>query len=254
MPGLTGIGISPVLPPDARGLKRVLLQLRVKAIGIIEDINWALGPGLNVITGETGVGKSLIIDAVEALLAGRVEEDLIRYGADRAYLEGVFTLPQDDAVSPLGELLADKGLNADEETLVINCEPRRQGRGIIRVNGYAVTRGVLNQIGSLLVDIHGQSEHLSLLDKGYHRYLLDCYGHTLDLCRSFSARAQELHKAEEELRTLVDEEKERARREEFLRFQLDEIERAELREGEEEALQGERNILASSEQLKALSF
>ncbi|MDD5590798.1 MAG: DNA repair protein RecN [Dehalococcoidales bacterium] len=247
-------GISPALPPDSRGFALVLLQLRVKAIGIIEDINWALGPGLNVITGETGVGKSLIIDAVEALLAGRVEEDLIRHGADRAYLEGVFTLPQDDAVSPLRELLADKGLNADEETLVINCEPRRQGRGIIRVNGYAVTRGVLNQIGSLLVDIHGQSEHLSLLDKSYHRYLLDCYGHTLDLGRSFGARAQELRKAEEELRVLVDEEKERARREEFLRFQLDEIKRAELHEGEEEALQGERNILAASEQLKALSF
>lgn len=232
----------------------MLLQLRVKGIGIIEDINWALGPGLNVITGETGVGKSLIIDAVEALLAGRLDEDLIRYGDDKAHLEGVFTLPQGGDISPLRELLAEKGLKTDEETLVINCEPRRQGRGIIRVNGYAVTRGLLNQIGSLLVDIHGQSEHLSLLDKGYHRYLLDCYGHTLDLCRSFGTRAQELHKAEEELRILVDEEKERARREEFLRFQLDEIERAELREGEEEALQGERNILASSEQLKELSF
>ncbi len=239
---------------DSRGVIELLLQLRVKAIGIIEDINWGLDRGLNVITGETGVGKSLVIDAVEALLAGKVDEELIRYGADKAHLEGVFTLPQGDSVSRLRELLADKGLKADEETLVINCEPRRQGRGTIRVNGYAIPRGLLNQIGSLLVDIHGQSEHLSLLDKGYHRYLLDSYGHTLDLCRSFSAKAVELRKAEEELQALVEEEKERARREEFLCFQLDEIKRAELCEGEEEALERERNILASSEQLKALSF
>lgn len=232
----------------------MLLQLRVKAIGIIEDINWGLGHGLNVITGETGVGKSLVIDAVEALLAGKVDEELIRYGADKAHLEGVFTLPKGDSISRLRELLADKGLKADEDTLVINCEPRRQGRGTIRVNGYAVPRGLLNQIGSLLVDIHGQSEHLSLLNKGYHCYLLDSYGHTLDLCQGFSAKAVELRKAQEELQALVEEEKEHARREEFLRFQLDEIKRAELREGEEETLERERNILSSSEQLKALSF
>ena len=123
MPGLPEARLCLALLPDSRGVTGLLLQLKVKAIGIIEDINWGLGRGLNVITGETGVGKSLVIGAVEALLAGTVDEELIRYGADRAHLEGVFTLPQGDSVSRLRELLADKGLKADEETLVINCEP-----------------------------------------------------------------------------------------------------------------------------------
>ena len=232
----------------------MLLELRVKDFGIIEEINWGLGHGLNVITGETGAGKSLVIDAVEALLAGKLDEEAIRYGAEEAQIEGVFALPQDESLSQLRELLAEKGLKADEETLVIDCELRRQGRSIARVNGHAVPKGSLNQIGRLLIDIHGQSEHLSLLDKKYHLKFLDSYAHALDLRYSFSAKATELYKAEQELKTLAEEEKDLARREEFLRFQLDEIRRAKLREGEEEDLEKERNTIAFSEELKAFSY
>ena len=110
----------------------MLVELRVKDFGIIEEINWSPGCGLNVITGETGAGKSLVIDAVEALLAGKVDEEVIRHGASRAYLEGVFSLPSDKHSPHLGELLAEKGLKTDEETLVINCELRRQGRSVFR--------------------------------------------------------------------------------------------------------------------------
>ena len=158
----------------------MLLELRVKDLGIIEEIDWRLGRGLNVITGETGAGKSLVIDAVEALLGGKVDEENIRYGAEEAEIEGVFALPQGESVSQLREFLAEKGLWDDEETLVIKCAFRRQGRSIIRVNGQAVTKGLLHQIERFLVDIHGQSEHLSLLDKKYHLDFLDSYAHTLD--------------------------------------------------------------------------
>ena len=231
----------------------MLLELRVKGLGIIEEINWSLSHGLNVITGETGAGKSLVIDAVEALLAGKLDEEVIRYGANEAQIEGVFALPRDESISQLTELLAEKGLKADEETLVINCELRRQGRSILRVNGHAVPKGLLHQIGRLLVDIHGQSEHLSLLDTKTHLDFLDSYAHTLDLRQSFSAKAIELYKAEQELKALAEQEQDLARREEFLRFQLDEIRQAKLREGEDEELETERNVLSSSEKLKALS-
>lgn len=232
----------------------MLLELRVKALGIIEEINWSLGYGLNVITGETGAGKSLVIDAVEALLGSRVDEEAIRHGAEKAQIEGVFTLPKDESMPQLRELLAEKGLLGDEETLVINCELRRRGRSILRVNGQAVPKGLLHQIGRWLVDVHGQSEHLSLLDKKYHLDFLDAYADTLNLRRRFSAKSVELGKAEQELKALAEEKKDLARREEFWRFQLDEISRAKLREGEDQELEKERNILAATEQLKELAY
>ncbi|MBI4267136.1 MAG: DNA repair protein RecN [Chloroflexi bacterium] len=232
----------------------MLLELRVKNLGIIEDMNWRLRNGLNVITGETGAGKSLVIDAIELLLAGKAGEAVIRYGADEAQIEGVFSLPRKGNSSPLGELLAQKDLLDDEETLVIACQFRRHRPGVIRVNGYAVPKTLLRQVGRRLVDIHGQSEHLSLLDSRSHLDFLDTYAHTLELRRSFSLKAAGLHRVEDELKTLESDEKERARREEFLRFQVEEISRAGLREGEEAELAGERDIIASAEKLKALAY
>jgi len=232
----------------------LLLELKVKNLGIVSEINWSLSDGLNVITGETGAGKSLVIDAVEALLAGKVDEEAIRYGAGEAQIEGVFSLPPDKSCVPLRALLAEKGINADEETLIISCELRRRGRSVTRVNGNAVPKGLLQQIGRFLVDIHGQSEHLSLLDKKYHLDFLDSYAHAIDLRESFSARATELYNAEQELKSLAEEAKDRARREEFLRFQIDELRQAKLRDGEEEELERERNILSSCEKLKSLSY
>ena len=232
----------------------MLLELAVKGLGIIEEINWSLSGGLNVITGETGAGKSLVIDAVETLLAGKLDEEVIRSGANEAQIEGVFSLPRDESISQLRELLAEKGLKADEDTVVINCELRRQGRSVVRVNGHAVPRGLLNQIGRFLVDIHGQSEHLSLLEKSYHLNFLDSYAHTLELRNSFSAKATELSRAEQELKVLAEEEEDMARREELLRFQLDEISGANLRDGEEEELERERNVLSSVEKLRTFSY
>jgi DNA repair protein RecN (Recombination protein N) len=232
----------------------LLLELRVKDLGIIEKINWSLGSGLNVITGETGAGKSLVIDAVEALLAGKVNEEVIRHGANETQIEGVFALPQGKAVPQLKETLLESGLKSDDDTLAISCELRRQGRSVVRINGRAVPRAVVNQIGRFLIDIHGQSEHLSLIDKKYHLDFLDSYAHAMELRHNFSARASELNKIEQELKTLSQAEKDTARREEFLRFQLDEIKKANLREGEEEGLEREKSVLASAEKLKALSY
>lgn len=232
----------------------MLVELRVKNLGIIEDMNWRLGDGLNIITGETGAGKSLVIDAVELLLAGKADEEVIRHGADQAQIEGVFTLPQKEKLSALRELLVEKELAADEETLVIDYQLRRQGPGVIRVNGHAVPKAFLRQLGRLLVDIHGQSEHLSLFDIKSHLDFLDAYAHTLELRQGFNVKAAELYKVEKELKALEKDEQERARRQEFLRFQLEEISRAQLKGGEEEELERERDILASAEKLKEISY
>jgi len=232
----------------------LLVELRVKNLGIIEDMNWRLDDGLNIITGETGAGKSLVIDAVELLLAGKADEEVIRHGADQAQIEGVFSLPPKENLSSLRELLAEKELVADEDTLVIDCQFRRKSPDIIRVNGHAVPKAFLRQIGSLLVDIHGQSDHLSLFDNSSHLNFLDAYAHTMELRQDFNTKAKELHKVEQELKALEKDEQERARREEFLRFQLEEISRAQLKEGEEQGLERERDILASAEKLKTISY
>jgi DNA repair protein RecN (Recombination protein N) len=232
----------------------LLVELRVKNLGIIEDMNWRLGEGLNIITGETGAGKSLVIDAVELLVAGKANEEVIRHGADQAQIEGVFSLSPKENLASLKELLAEKELAADEDTLVIDCQLRRKSPDVIRVNGHAVPKAFLRQLGSLLVDIHGQSEHLSLFDSKSHLDFLDAYAHTLELRQDFSAKAKELNKLEQELKALEKDEQERSRREEFLRFQAEEISRAKLKEGEEPGLERERDILASAEKLKTISY
>jgi len=228
----------------------VLDELTVKGFGIIEGIDWKLAGGLNVITGETGAGKSLVIDAVEALLSGQADEEDIRHGSDEARIEGFFGV----AATPLRGLLAEKGLAAGDDTVLLTCDFRRQGRTTPRINRQAVSRSLLRDIGAALVDIHGQSQHLSLLRKEQHREFLDAYAHTLDLRHDFSAKATELHQIEREIQSLSRSEQELARQTELLKFQIDEIRRAKIGEGEEAALERELALLTSAEKLKAAAY
>ena len=232
----------------------MLDELSVKGFGIIEEINWKPSAGLNVITGETGAGKSLVVDAVEALLSGQAHEEDIRHGSDEAQIEGIFRQDDGKGGKALRELLAEKGLAADDDTILLACDFRRQGRTTPRVNRQAVSRALLKDIGAAMVDIHGQSEHLSLLNKSHHLDYLDAYAHTLEKRHSFGAKALELHQMEREIQSLSRDEQELARHQELLNFQIDEIKRAELEEGEEEALQKELTILTSAEKLKAASY
>ena len=230
----------------------MLVELKVRDFGIIEDMSWSLGPGFNVITGETGAGKSLVVDAIEALLLGKLDESAIRHGADEARIEGVFSLDRKVDYSRLAGILKDNGIEV-EDTLAVSCGLKRQGRGVIRINGQAVTRGLLRQVGDLLIDIHGQSEHLSLLNIDNHIDVLDAYAHTLDMRNSFAEKAAGLRQAEQKLKALLEAQEQSAQREEFLRFQIDEIKQSKLKEGEEEALAKERRVLSSTEKLKELA-
>jgi DNA repair protein RecN (Recombination protein N) len=232
----------------------MLDELTVEGFGIIEAITWRPAGGLNVITGETGAGKSLVVDAVEALLSGQVQEEDIRHGSDEARVEGIFHLEHDDRQKALRALLAGKGLEAGDDSMVLTCDFRRQGRTTPRVNRQAVSRSLLRDIGAVLVDIHGQSQHLSLLDKDRHLDFLDAYAHAGQARRDFSAMVAELHQIERDIKALTRDERELARQKELLTFQIEEIRQAELREGEEAELEQEVTLLASAEKLKAAAY
>jgi DNA repair protein RecN (Recombination protein N) len=232
----------------------MLDELSVKGFGIIEEINWKPGSGLNVITGETGAGKSLVVDAVEALLSGQAREEDIRYGESAAQVEGIFSLGKKEAKDTLNKLLTDKGLAGDDDTLLLSCDFRRQGRTTPRVNRQAVSRAILKDIGGALVDIHGQSEHLSLLNKSHHLDYLDAYAHTQEKRRAFSAMATELHQMEREIQSLSRDEQDMARHIELLNFQIDEIKKSQLQEGEEAELEKELTLLTAAEKLKAAAY
>jgi DNA repair protein RecN (Recombination protein N) len=228
----------------------LLQELHVKNLGIIEDIHWKPDAGMNVITGETGAGKSLIIDAVEILLNGSAGEDVVRHGCSEALIEGVFNLPSEERYSSLKTLLDEKGLSPEEDTLIISYEIKRSKAGQVRINSRTVTKTILRQVGRLLIDIHGQSQHLSLLDEGSHLAFLDGFARINPLKSDFAAHVARLKELESELTSLKSREQETLRQQEFLRYQIEEIRKADLREGEDEELEKERHIISHSAKLK----
>jgi len=231
----------------------MLSELTINNFAIIDQLHLRFSPGFNVLTGETGAGKSIIIDAVSLLLGGRADTGVIRAGADEARVEGIFTL------NPLSQetilpLLRENGLEGDrEDTLILAREIRREGRSVCRVNGRAVTLAVLGSIGQQLVDIHGQSEHLSLLRVREHVEFLDRYGSLGDLRAQIAERVRELRQVQRELDTLLRDERELARRADLLEYQVAEIAAAHLEVGEEEELLQERTRLANAERLMELA-
>jgi len=231
----------------------MLNELRIRDLAIIDRLDLNLGTGFNVLTGETGAGKSIIIDAVNLLLGDRASQEVVRAGAERTEVEGRFRLSP-AVTAKVAPLLAENGLegdHADEVTLA--REVRANGRSVARINGRSVTTALLGEIGNLLVDVHGQGEHLSLLHEREHVNLLDRYA---GLAEKASAVAELVHRvraARKELESLRQNERERARRIDLLSYQVEEIANAKLKADEEEELDAERRRLANSEQLSELS-
>jgi len=231
----------------------LLTELTITDFAIIDELHLRFTPGFNVLTGETGAGKSIIIDAVSLVLGGRADTTLIRSGSDRAQVEGIFRL-DDPLQTQINPILEREGLEVEmSDTLILGREIRATGRNYCRVNGRTVSLSLLEEISQPLVDIHGQSEHLSLLRVRAHQRLLDRFG-GLDAQRT--AMAQEVKKLQavrKELASLLRDEQELARRVDQLTYQVEEIETARLKPGEEEELNAERSRLANSEQLSQLS-
>lgn len=231
----------------------MLIELSVTNFAIIDHLRLQLAPGFNVLTGETGAGKSIIIDAVSFLLGGRADPSVVRAGADMAQVEGVFHL--DAALqASLNPILEREGLEGDSpQLLVLARELRSGGRSHCRVNGRSVSLALHEQISQPLVDIHGQSEHLSLLRVPTHQRLLDRYA-GLDAAReALAAEVRALKAVRKELEGHLRDEKELARRVDQLSYQIAEIQAARLQPGEEEELLAERTRLANAERLGQLA-
>jgi len=230
----------------------MLSELHIRDFAIIDELHLSFAPGFTVLTGETGAGKSIIIDAVSLVLGGRADPTMVRAGADRALVEAIFRLEpaRQEALRPI---LEREGLEGDEpDLLVLSREIRAEGRSICRVNGRAVTLALLREVAEGLVDIHGQSEHLSLLRVREHIFLLDRFAGLEPLRARVAGLVEQVRAVRRERIALEQDEKERARRIDLLQYQIAEIEVAHLQPGEEEELAEERVRLANAEHLALL--
>ena len=226
----------------------MLTELHIQNFAIIDKLNLKLGPGLIILTGETGAGKSIILDAVDVLVGGRADATMVRAEADNAFVEGVFQLkgPEKEAVN---EILKREDLLDDPDYVTLTREIRREGRSTARVNGRTAGVSLLKEIGAALIDIHGQSEHLSLLDPRAHLGLLDRYADISKPLGEYRQSYQKLLTVRRELNELRAAQADADRRLEMLTFQADEIESAKLKPGEEDELRKERDRLANAESL-----
>jgi DNA repair protein RecN (Recombination protein N) len=228
----------------------VLHQLTIRNFAIIDQLRVEWQPGLNVITGETGAGKSIIIDAVGALLGDRLGPEVVRSGADRAMIEGVFVVDT-PAQTELQRALDEYGLEPEDGALIVSRELAGSGaRGGARINGRGVPLSVLQELGERLVDVHGQSQHMALLRVREQLDYLDRFGGVLGERAQVAALGKDLRATREAHQRLLAEEREAARLQDMLRHEVAEIERAELQPDEEEQLLGQRNRLEHVERLR----
>ncbi len=230
----------------------MLLQLRVKNFALIDDLTLTFNRGLNILSGETGAGKSIVIGAINLLLGERANVDQIRQGQDGAFIEGMVEY-NENLKEQLADIMHDAGIEESDE-LIIAREVYRNGRSVARVNGRAVPAALLKELGQKLVDLHGQHQHQSLLHPEQHLDLLDAFGD--DRLRNTRLNIGEIYskwqKVKKELAVLGKDSTERERKIDIAAFQLKEIREAELKPGEDEELAGREKLLANAEKLSSL--
>ncbi|MCK9857320.1 DNA repair protein RecN [Paenibacillus sp. ATY16] len=221
----------------------MLRELSIRNLAVIEEVNVSFHHGFHVLTGETGAGKSILIDALSLIVGGRGSADMVRYGCDKAEMEAMFDLPSQHPVWAVMERL---GVQASrEEMLVIRRELTSHGKSSSRVNGQLVTMTMLREIGECLVNIHGQHEHQSLLRTEQHLEWLDLFAGDLLIERKTAYRAvyQQLQQARASLRELEETTRHNVQMLDLYRYQIEEISNANLKDGEDEQLMEERRKL-----------
>ncbi|WP_413308943.1 DNA repair protein RecN [Bacillus sp. 1P10SD] len=225
----------------------MLAELSIKNFAIIESLSVSFEKGLTVLTGETGAGKSIIIDAIHLLVGGRGSAEFVRHGEEKAEIEGLFQL--DDPNHPIIMKSLEFGIDIEEGMVVLRRDISRTGKSVCRINGKLVTISTLREIGSTLVDIHGQHEHQELMDETRHLTLLDQFGSDeiagshaeyLDVFRRYEQTLQKL-------KSLSENDQQTAHRLDLIQFQLDEIQKANLKIHEDEELSEERRKLGNFE-------
>ncbi len=228
----------------------MLTELRIRNFALIDDLTVRLGPGLNVLTGETGAGKSIVVGALSLLLGERASSEVVRSGAERAAIEGVFELGDGEAVP---RWLEERGVEADEGLVILRREVAREGRNRAWINGSPVTAALVGELGGLLVSLHGQHQHQSLLHRGEQRAILDAFGGHEELLERVGRAHAEVARLRREIAGLEQRRREALQRGDFLRFQVEEIGAAEVEAGEEERLEEEFQRLSHSEELLELA-
>jgi DNA repair protein RecN (Recombination protein N) len=228
----------------------MLTELRIKNFAIIESLTLPLSSGFNVLSGETGAGKSIIVGALGFLLGERGSADLIRTGADKATVEGVFDTSDADAVA---RLVDERGIELDDRLLVLKREIASSGRGRAWANGSPVTATVLGEIGRLLVNLHGQHEAQSLLDAESQRSILDEFGAAAAQAASVREAHEELSEVRREIATLASRRSDAEKRADYLRHVVREIENAKPVAGEDARLEDEARVLENADELRTLA-
>jgi len=220
----------------------VLSLLHIENIAVIERSDISFDKGFNILTGETGAGKSIVIDAISAILGERAYRDMIRTGASKATVRAVFT----DV--PSFSWFEENGVEYDEET-VIQREIFLDGKNICRVNGSLVSVSILRKLGIQLINIHGQHDSASLFDENNHLQFLDDFAANAPLREAYEEKYAAVASIRREIQRMTMDEGEKLRRMETLRYQIDEISRAELEAGEDDALEARRKLLQNAEKL-----
>ncbi|WP_163102645.1 DNA repair protein RecN [Peribacillus alkalitolerans] len=227
----------------------MLIELSIKNFAIIEALSLSFRKGLTVLTGETGAGKSIIIDAINLLAGGRGSSEFVRHGEDKAELEGLFSI--DESKHPVKEKAEEFGIDISEGMIVLRRDISESGKSICRVNGKLVTLAILREIGRSLIDIHGQHEHQELMDNSFHLPLLDQFGgekitKALQDYQSLYKKYDELTKQWEKLNQ---NEQQMAHRLDLIKFQVEEIQRADLKLNEDDELLEEKKKINNFERI-----
>jgi DNA repair protein RecN (Recombination protein N) len=228
----------------------LLQQLEIHNVALIDRVGIELGNGLNVLTGETGAGKSIIIDSINAILGERLSKDLIRTGKEKAVVEAVFQIDNEK----LRDIFEESGIEPEEDgTLIISREFSLSGKNTCRINGKMVTVSMLKDIGGRLVDIHGQHDNQSLLRTESHINLLDSFGGEKinSLKNKYLKLLNEYKEIRSKLRSITGDQNDRERKIDLLKYQIEEIRNAGLKPGEDEELNRQRTILTNSEKIVA---
>lgn len=228
----------------------MLLQLSIRDIALIDRLTLSFGPGLTVLTGETGAGKSIIVGSLDFVLGGKADRDRIAGGAERGRVEALFDI---SALPRVQSALAEMGLETEDGLLPVCREILQSGRSVCRVAGEVVTVAQLRAVMAPLIDLHGQHAHQSLLDPAKHLQFLDALGDAEHRAATERVRALygEWSAIARALREIETNDRERARREDMLRFQLEELDGAKLRAGEEDELTRQRALMRNAEKIRS---
>lgn len=224
----------------------MLLDLRIKNFVIIDSLTVNFTRGLNILSGETGAGKSILIDAISGVLGEKLSTDMIRTGFDRASLEASFDV---SGMDELARILDEAGIDTDDDQLVLRREIFANGKGRCFANAMQIPVAKLKEISENLIDIHGQNEHQTIINIAKHRELLDSFGGLIPDVAKVREVHEKLYSIRNKINSFEIDEREKARRIEFNTFSIKEIETAGLKPGEEEELRGESNLLANAEKI-----